>query len=233
MDLQRAQQILETSLLMGVDFLPVATSNTVQESPLPPDTSSSTLRANQQARLDELAKIHDNTCPHCTKATGHKQTVFGVGNPSARLMFVGEAPGSEEDRLGIPFVGAAGKKLDEIIKAMGMDREEVYIANVLKSRPPENRKPSPEEIAHCAPFLSQQIEVVEPEVLVALGGSAATYLLETQIGITKLRGSWGDFCGIPVMPTFHPAYLLRNYTNETRSQIWSDLQQVMAKLTNS
>ena len=218
MDLHQAKLHLETSVLMGVDFLPVS------EQSLPQTVADS------QTLLTQLSKTHDATCPHCTRVTGYTQTVFGVGNPIASLMFIGEAPGAEEDRIGIPFVGDAGKKLDEIISAMGMQRDDVYIANVLKSRPPNNRTPTPEEIRNCAPFLTQQVAIVQPKVIVALGSPAAKFLLQTSRGITQLRGSWGTFEGISVMPTFHPAYLLRNYTKEIRAQMWSDMQQVMKKL---
>ena len=218
MDLQQAKLHLETSVLMGVDFLPVS------EQSLPQTVADS------QTLLTQLSKTHDATCPHCTRVTGYTQTVFGVGNRFASLMFIGEAPGAEEDRIGIPFVGDAGKKLDEIISAMGMQRDDVYIANVLKSRPPNNRTPTPEEIRHCAPFLTLQVAIVQPKVIVALGSPAAKFLLQTSRGITQLRGSWGTFEGISVMPTFHPAYLLRNYTKEIRAQMWSDMQQVMKKL---
>jgi DNA polymerase len=218
MNLHQAQLHLETSILMGVDFLPVA-----EKLETTPETDPST-------RLEQLSTIHDDTCEHCLQATGYTQTVFGIGNPNAQLMFIGEAPGAEEDLQGIPFVGEAGKKLNEIITAMGMQREDVYIANVLKSRPQNNRTPTAEEIAKCAPFLAKQIAIVEPEVIVALGAPASQFLLSTTAGITQLRGKWCSYEGICVMPTFHPAYLLRNYTNETRTQMWSDMQQVMAKL---
>ena len=203
---------------MGVEFLPVA-----KKIDIDPKTNKSTM-------LEQLKEKHDETCPHCTNATGFTHTVFGAGNSDARLMFIGEAPGAEEDRQGIPFVGDAGKKLDEIITAMGMQRENVYIANVLKSRPPDNRTPSPDEIAKCAPFLALQVEIIQPEVIVALGAPAAKFLLETSTGITKLRGIWHEYKAIPVMPTFHPAFLLRNYTKLTRGQVWSDMKQVMEKL---
>lgn len=149
-------------------------------------------------------------------------------------MFIGEAPGEEEDRTGRPFVGRAGQKLDEIIKAMGMRREEVYIANVLKSRPPQNRTPLLHEVEACAPFLREQIRVISPWVIVALGGPATKMLLQTETGIMRLRGQWGTYADgdvrIAVMPTFHPAYLLRNYTPDTRRKMWSDMQAVVQRL---
>ena len=212
MNQNEAQQHLETSKLMGVSFLPVGNSI--------PDNKT----------LEDIRIDHDNNCPHCTTTTGFTQTVFGVGNSNADLMFIGEAPGAEEDVQGIPFVGAAGQKLNQIIEAIGMNREDVYIANVLKSRPPNNRTPLPTEVAACGPYLQQQIDCIQPLVIVTLGSPATKYILQTETGITKLRGSWGDYKGIPVMPTYHPAYLLRNYTKETRQEVWSDIKQVQEKL---
>lgn len=195
----------------------------------------------REAALSALRARHDAECPHCTTATYHRQTVFGEGNCEARLMFVGEAPGETEDQLGRPFVGRAGQKLDEMIRAMGFQREDVYIANVLKSRPPENRTPLQHEVDRCGPYLVEQIRIIRPEVIVTLGGPATKLLLATELGITRLRGIWaslelpdalpgGGPMVVPVMPTFHPAYILRNYTPETRRMVWSDLQAVLAKL---
>ncbi len=188
--------------------------------------------------LAALRQAHDQTCPHCTTATTHTQTVFGEGSPDAEIMFVGEAPGETEDRLGRPFVGRAGQKLDEMIQAMGLTRESVYIANILKSRPPDNRTPLPDEVAKCAPFLTEQSLLIRPRVLVPLGGPATQFLLQTQVGITRLRGIWATWQApeargcpdIPIMPTFHPAYLLRNYTAKTRGEVWNDLCAVLERL---
>ena len=230
-----ALQHLRTTQLFGVDFVPIGRQSSSPTSTS--ETSSSvtvTCAAGKVAALDELRQRHDASCPHCTSVTTHTQTVFGEGNADADIMFIGEAPGEEEDLTGRPFVGRAGKKLDEIIAAMGLQREEVYIANILKSRPPSNRTPQPDEIARCAPFLIEQIRIVDPQVIVALGGPASKTLLETDTGITRLRGHWHEFQldgrGIPVMPTFHPAYLLRNYTRETRMQIWTDMKQVLERV---
>jgi DNA polymerase len=162
--------------------------------------------------------------------------VFGEGDPNARVVFVGEAPGADEDRTGRPFVGAAGKKLDQIIVAMGLRRDGVYICNVLKARPPKNRTPLPDEVAACAGYLHAQLACIGPDVIVALGGPASKFLLDTNLGITRLRGNWGQWTSpdgrvtCAVMPTFHPAYLLRQYTPEVRGQMWHDMQQVMARL---
>ena len=189
-------------------------------------------------RLAEIEARHAATCLHCTTATAHTHLVFGEGAPDARLMFIGEAPGEVEDRLGRPFTGPAGEKLDEMIAAMGLRREDTYIANVLKSRPPGNREPLPDEVAACGPFLVEQILAIQPKAIVTLGGSATKMLLGTDTGITRIRGQWqrwtppeGAACGsIPVMPTYHPAFVLRTYTKEVRAQVWSDLRQVMAEL---
>jgi DNA polymerase len=145
-------------------------------------------------------------------------------------MFIGEAPGAEEDLQGIPFVGAAGQKLTQIIEAIGMTREDVYIANILKSRPHENRTPLPNEVADCGPFVKKQIDIIKPDVIVTLGTPATKYILATDQGITRLRGTWGTYENIPVLPTYHPAYLLRNYTTEIRGQVWNDMQLVRAQL---
>ena len=178
--------------------------------------------------LEELrAFIGD--CRRC-KLAGHRtQIVFGVGNPRARLVFAGEAPGRDEDLKGEPFVGRAGQLLTEIItKGMKLRREDVYIANVIKCRPPENRNPEPDEVACCEPFLIRQLELIRPEVIVALGKFAVQTLLGSKEAITRLRGRWHDYHGIPLMPTFHPAYLLRNPAD--KRLVWEDIQKVMKVL---
>jgi uracil-DNA glycosylase family 4 len=190
------------------------------------------------ALLAEIEARHAATCPHCTTATGHSQLVFGEGAAAAEMMFVGEAPGEAEDRTGRPFVGAAGEKLDEMIRAMGLRREEVYVANVLKSRPPENRTPMPDEVAACGPFLVEQILAVRPRVIVTLGGPATKFVCGVETGISRLRGTWqswtppaGASCEpIPVMPTYHPAYVLRTYTKQVRAEVWSDLRAALARI---
>lgn len=190
-------------------------------------------------RLALLDQLHARECPHCTTATAHTRLVFGEGHPDAELVFVGEAPGETEDKLGRPFVGRAGEKLDEMIHAMGLRREDVYIANVLKSRPPDNRTPLAHEVDGCGPYLLAQLSVIRPKVIVCLGGPATKLLLATELGITRMRGVFskvelgraeGAPFEVPVMPTFHPAYLLRNYTVETRTQVWEDLKKVLTAL---
>ncbi|MCX7846970.1 MAG: uracil-DNA glycosylase [bacterium] len=169
-------------------------------------------------------------CQRCPiLARSRTQIVFGVGNPHAEIMFVGEAPGADEDAQGIPFVGRAGQLLTNIIeKGMGLRRADVYIANILKCRPPNNREPLPDEVANCTPFLHEQLAIVKPRVIVALGAYAARYLTGSSTPISKLRGTFHHYRDIPVMPTFHPAYLLRNYSPENRRMVWEDMKKVLA-----
>jgi DNA polymerase len=227
-----ARQELESCLLLGAEVVPAGpaagSGETAGAAPAPAAPAA------KIEALEGLRILHDAECPHCTSVTDHQRTVFGEGNPDARLMFVGEAPGAEEDRTGRPFVGRAGQKLDAMIDAMGLQRSDVYIANVLKSRPPGNRTPLRPEIDGCSPFLVEQIRIIRPDVIVTLGGPATKLMLGTELGITRLRGQWASFDAngltVDVMPTFHPAYLLRNYTRETRERVWSDLQRVMERL---
>jgi uracil-DNA glycosylase len=168
-------------------------------------------------------------CQRCKLAPHRTHLVFGVGSPEADLVFVGEAPGRDEDLKGEPFVGRAGQLLTEIIvKGMRLRREDVYIANIIKCRPPQNRNPEADEIAACEPFLMRQLELLRPRVIVALGTFAAQALLRTRTPITRLRGTWTEYRGVPLMPTFHPAYLLRNPVE--KRLVWQDIQQVMAAL---
>ncbi|MBX3355079.1 MAG: uracil-DNA glycosylase [Phycisphaeraceae bacterium] len=188
--------------------------------------------------LERLRRFHAEHCPHCTRVNTHRNLVFGEGDPEASLVFVGEAPGETEDELGRPFVGRAGQKLDEMIAAMGLERDSVYIANILKARPPNNRTPLPDEVMRCGPTLLRQLAIIRPTAIVALGAPSTKFLLGTSEGITRIRGVWARLTlpeeigggEIEVMPTFHPAYLLRNYTVETRKAVWSDLQHVMRRL---
>ena len=182
------------------------------------------------SRADALAELRDEIgpCTRCKLHTGRTNLVFGTGNPDARLMFVGEGPGEDEDLRGEPFVGRAGQKLTQIINAMGYEREQVYIANVVKCRPPGNRNPEPDEIARCQPFLMRQIAIIQPKVIVALGKFAAQTLLQTTEPITRLRGHFRQLGDAQVMPTFHPSYLLRNPS--ARREVWEDMKQVMEAL---
>jgi uracil-DNA glycosylase len=179
---------------------------------------------------DSLPKIREDIgdCTRCKLSKGRTKIVFGTGNPNAELMFVGEGPGRDEDLSGEPFVGRAGKLLTDMIKAMGLQREDVYIANVVKCRPPENRLPEKDEITTCSPFLMRQIDTIKPKVICTLGSCSAQMLLQTTQGISKLRGEWFDFRDSKLMPTYHPAYLLRN--PGAKPEVWKDLQKVMAVL---
>ena len=184
-----------------------------------------------KATAQSLAAIREDIgeCVRCKLCSlGRKQIVFGVGNPSAELMFVGEAPGRDEDIQGIPFVGRAGQKLTQIIEAIGLTRDDVYIANVIKCRPPENRNPEPDEVEQCEPFLFRQIDTIKPKVIVALGTFAAKSLLKTAESISRLRGRVYDYRGAKLVPTFHPAFLLRNPS--CRREVWEDMKKVRALL---
>jgi uracil-DNA glycosylase family 4 len=183
----------------------------------------------------KLAALKDEVLGECTRCKLHRgrsKIVFGVGNPQAQLCFVGEGPGADEDRQGIPFVGAAGQLLTKMIAAMGFARDDVYICNVVKCRPPNNRDPDPDEVEACEPFLRAQLAIVQPKVIVALGRYAAQTLLKTKTPITKLRGNWYRYEGIDLMPTYHPSYLLREEFDpqkRRKREAWSDLQQVMTR----
>ncbi len=181
---------------------------------------------------DNLAAIQTDIgsdCRRCKLCTlGRSQIVFGVGNPKARLMFVGEAPGEEEDKRGEPFVGRAGQLLTKIIEAIGLTRDQVYIANVIKCRPPGNRNPEADEVEQCEPFLFRQIDVIQPRVIVPLGKFAAQSLLKTMDPITRLRGRQFEYRGAVLIPTFHPAYLLRNPS--AKREVWEDMKKVRAIL---
>ncbi len=193
------------------------------------DTVASGFSRTVQETLDEIKVDIGAACTRCKLCTlGRSQIVFGVGNPKARLMFVGEAPGEDEDKKGEPFVGRAGQLLTKIVEAIGMTRDQVYIANVIKCRPPDNRNPEPDEVAACEPFLFRQIDVIQPKVIVPLGKFAAQCLLKTVDPITKLRGRQFDYRGTMLIPTFHPAYLLRNPS--AKREVWEDMKKVRALL---
>src|SRR5712675_723243 len=209
--------------------------------PVPTNTDATTVEAAATAvepvaffATETLAAIKadiGDDCRRCKLHTlGRKQIVFGVGNPHADLMFVGEAPGADEDQQGIPFVGRAGQLLTKIIEAIGLTRDDVYIANVIKCRPPQNRNPEPDEVDTCEPFLFRQIDVIKPKVITALGKFGAQTLLRTDAPISRLRGQVHDFRGARLIPTFHPAYLLRNPSS--KREVWEDMKPVR-KLLNS
>jgi uracil-DNA glycosylase len=178
-----------------------------------------------------LSAVRDELgdCTRCKLCKGRKNIVFGEGDPDAVLVFVGEGPGQEEDQQGRPFVGAAGQLLtDIIVKGMKLKREDVYICNIVKCRPPGNRNPEPDEVEACEPFLIKQLQAIKPKMIVALGNVAVKTLLKTKEGITKLRGTWKTYQGIPLMPTFHPAYLLRNPSD--KKLVWEDIKKVLVEM---
>ncbi len=193
--------------------------------PLPVELFAKYPGLEKTSTLDELREFIGE-CSRCKLAPLRKNLVYGVGNPNAQLMFVGEAPGAEEDARGEPFVGRAGQLLTDIIeRGMGLRRSDVYICNVIKCRPPENRNPEPDEVASCEPFLFRQIEIVKPRAIVGLGTFAVQAVLKVKTPISKLRGNWHEFRGVRFMPTFHPAYLLRNPSD--KRLVWADIQEVM------
>ncbi len=214
--LLRSTLLLEKSF--GIDS--VAASGAVREKKSAPGDTL-------ENRMDCLSR-EVSVCVKCPLHRTRTRTVFGEGSLKAKLLFVGEAPGSEEDRQGRPFVGQAGKLLTKIIEAMGMRREDVFIANVLKCRPPGNRSPLPEEIHSCEPYLIQQLESIRPRVICSLGKYATMVLLRKEEPISALRGNFYDYQGIPVLPTYHPAYLLRNPS--AKKIVWEDMKKIKAKL---
>ena len=229
---QPVNRRFETSQTETVTATPI----TISQPPVP-DLSPVT-RHSSPEKATAFAALRERSlacmkCPHL--ASSRKNVVFGVGNIDAQLMFVGEAPGADEDELAEPFVGKAGQLLTKIIQATGLSRADVYIANILKCRPDTpgeasgNRKPTPEEMQTCIPYLHEQIDLIRPKVLVALGGTAMEGLLN-KTGIMKLRGNWHTYRGIPLMPTYHPAFLLRNQAMSEKRKVWEDMLQVMEKL---
>lgn len=189
-------------------------------------------RVNVRDNELDLNKICESMagCRLCGLGKIRRNLVFGDGNPRAKLVFVGEAPGADEDEQGLPFVGRAGQLLTKIIEAMGLNRKDVYICNILKCRPPQNRNPLPEEIAVCEPFLKQQLKSISPQIICALGTFAAKTLLKTEAPISVLRGRFHSYEGIKLMPTYHPAYLLRNPS--AKKTVWEDVQLIMKELQN-
>ncbi|MFZ4483312.1 MAG: uracil-DNA glycosylase [Chthoniobacterales bacterium] len=209
-----------------------AAARPARPAPVPPVKVS----PDRIARLRALEEAV-SACRRCAKlADSRTQTVFGTGNPEADLMFVGEAPGADEDRLGEPFVGRAGELLTKIIGAMGLSRDQVYIANVLKCRPdmpsnaPGNRPPTAEEMQNCLPYLREQIAIIQPRVLVALGKTAMAGLVGAEESMRAMRGRWFDFAGLPLLPTYHPSYLLHKDSNSEKRKVWEDMMLVMEKL---
>ncbi len=203
-----------------------------RRSPVPPkpETRVQTGRSTGEETLEGLA-VGAANCTLCRLSEKRKTVVFGEGDPSAGVMFIGEGPGAEEDRTGRPFVGQAGKLLDRMIFAMGFEREQVYIANVVKCRPPGNRDPKDDEVAACAAYLDRQIDLIQPKVIVALGKPASRRLTGTNKPMGALRGRWSSYRGIPLIPVFHPAYLLRQ--PKLKREAWEDHKLVMRRLQTS
>lgn len=210
----------------------------VEDLPMTGKKDNSPLFEKSEPSLFEEAPAQDETldqiredlgeCTRCKLHEGRRTIVFGEGNPNADLMFIGEGPGADEDATGRPFVGAAGKLLDRIIEAIGLKRADVYIANVVKCRPPGNRKPEKDESSTCEPFLFRQIAAINPKIIVLLGNTPVESVLQLKTGITKVRGEFYEFRGIPVLPTFHPAYLLRDATK--KREVWDDMKKVRDEL---
>ena len=229
---------LQRQLRVGIRFLPkgdfpkettAVASNTNLLSGTEGDLFSDSSATYQAHNLEEL-RVAIGDCRRCKLWPGRTHLVFGGGNPHAKLMFIGEGPGRDEDLQGEPFVGRAGQLLTDIItKGMGLKREDVYICNVIKCRPPENRNPEPDEVASCEPFLKKQIELVRPQIIVALGKFAVQTLLQSKVPITRIRGNWHTYHGIKLMPTLHPAYLLRNPAD--KKLVWEDIKKVMKEMS--
>ncbi len=234
-----ARQLLEIEQLLGTEFTPAA-ANCLPEIQLPTQTQRTAVSlapGDKAAGLDEMNENEVKVCKLCGLWKTRTQTVFGEGDPNAKLVFVGEGPGQNEDETGRPFCGRAGDLLNKMIGAMGLTRQQVFICNVVKCRPPQNRNPMSDEVEACWPYLMRQLQIISPKAIVTMGNPATQKLLQTKRGITGLRGKWQELPdlaeslgGIPVMPTFHPAYVLRNYSPQVRSDVWSDLKQVMSLL---
>ena len=207
-----------------------AVANVVSKPVLPVATGPSLFEGAGKIPGETLLKVREDLgeCARCKLHKTRNKIVFGDGSAKAQLVFVGEGPGADEDAQGLPFVGRAGKLLTQMIEAMGLQRSDVYICNVVKCRPPGNRQPEPDEVEKCSPFLFRQLDVLQPKVIVCLGATAAQTLLQTNRGISHFRGQWMDFRGYKMLATYHPAYLLRNPA--AKGDVWKDLQKVMAEL---
>ena len=236
---EAANRLRETSAPHSAS-VPFTPARSIQNSPIdPPLGSCSSPPLSPEAKASAMAALRERAlacvkCPHL--ASSRRNVAFGVGDINASLMFVGEAPGAEEDIQGEPFVGRAGQLLTRIIQTMGFSRDTVYIANILKCRPDTpgqafgNRKPTPEEMKTCLPYLNEQIELIRPKVIVALGATAVEGLLGQAVSITRLRGTWREFQSIPLMPTFHPSFLLRPENAPRKREVWEDMLKVMERL---
>jgi DNA polymerase len=215
--------------LFGEDEKDVPVTGTLTPSSIVLDAP---LLTTEEKRLKLLAmnETEVSVCTKCRLCETRTHTVFGEGDVDAKIFFIGEGPGETEDQTGRPFVGRAGELLNKMIAGMGLKREQVFIANIVKCRPPNNRVPAPDEVATCTPYLTRQLEIIRPRAIVTLGLPATQYMLETRLSMGRMRGQWHSWRGIKLMPTYHPAYVLRNPTVETRAAVWSDLKLVLAEL---
>jgi uracil-DNA glycosylase family 4 len=210
----------------AIESAPRLDAAVLQES----DRDSARSHPGGKAQTLEDVRLELGECTRCPLSEGRDRIVFGDGDPDAALMFIGEGPGQEEDRRGLPFVGRAGELLTQMIEGgLETPRSEVYICNIVKCRPPKNRTPQSDEVSSCKPFLDGQIDAVKPRTIVALGRPATSLLLGRDVSITRVRGTWHEYRGIPLMPTFHPAFLLRQYTVENRRVVWEDLKAALAR----
>jgi DNA polymerase len=214
----------------GKAVTPVSVEPSAHALPIVAPSGPSLFEEVEKVKDDSLPRIREDIgdCTRCKLHKGRNKLVFGDGSPTAQLVFVGEGPGADEDMQGLPFVGRAGKLLTQMIEAMGLQRKDVYICNVVKCRPPQNRAPEPDEVETCSPYLLRQIDAINPKVIVCLGAVAAKTILQTTRGISQFRGEWQQWRGRKLMATYHPAYLLRN--PPAKADVWKDLQKVMAEL---
>jgi len=213
----KSQVLNSSSLAVGLEW----------KKSMPAEIETKVISSNNEEKLKKVCQEMAN-CQLCQLSKTRRNIVFGDGNPNAQIVFVGEAPGADEDQQGLPFVGRAGQLLTKIIEAMGIKRKDVYICNILKCRPPENRNPLPDEISFCEPFLKKQLQAISPKVICALGTFAAQTLLKTDVTISLLRGRFHTYNGIKLMPTYHPAYLLRNPS--AKKPVWEDVQMIMREI---
>ena len=226
----QSRGVLQDLLLCGVDTIPRAGEDALPDCPEVAEVERKQMQPGVDCRPETLDEIEAElvNCQVCALCKERSKVVFGVGNPNAQLVLVGEAPGKEEDNQGVPFVGEAGQLLDRILYAMKLNRDQVYICNVIKCRPPKNRDPQPEEIAACEQFLKRQLDAIRPRLIITLGRFATQALLNSKEPIGQLRGHWHEYQGIPLLPTYHPAYLLR--TPSGKRDVWEDMKQVMHRL---
>ena len=233
-DVKRTARAFVQSLRdAGVEWIPIARTTVAPASPTTPGEVSAETQPPLDDRRQALSVLAEEVkgCRKCAElACTRTQTVFADGNPEAEVCFIGEAPGADEDAQGLPFVGAAGQLLNKIIAACGFQREEVYICNILKCRPPGNRTPLPNEAANCRSFLERQLDIVKPKYIVALGGCAAQNLLETNLPMGKLRGRFHEYRGIPVLCTYHPAYLLPHRAPDKKRDVWEDMKMLLTRM---